>query len=240
MIQQDTVDKAPLQTSYPDIRIGEILKFSTLDYPGKLSAVVFCQGCLNRCVYCHNPDFLNINKNGKIKFRYLIEFLKNRIGLLDAVVFSGGEPTIQEALPEAIEIIKELGFMVGIHTSGILPEKLDKLLKLVDWVGFDIKTTFKNYEKITKFPGSGEFAKKSFDKLVNSDRSFEIRTTVDSRYISSDDLCEIAKFLQANKVKKWILQECVLRNFRNEIKIPLPEQQTIDELSRYVKVELRK
>lgn len=222
------------------LKIAAVLKFSTLDYPGKLSTVVFCQGCPNRCIYCHNPDFQDASIESTISFEEFIAFLKKREDLLDAVVFSGGEPLIQPALCDAINVVKDMGFLAGIHTSGFCPDKMDDVLAIVDWVGFDIKTSFENYEKITKIPCSGVFAKKSFEKLVKSKVDFEIRTTVDSRHVLPEDLCEIAEFLKENNVKKWVLQECILRNNGDDLKMPLPDQETLLNISSYIELEIRK
>ena len=220
--------------------IGGILKFSTLDYPGKLSAVVFCQGCPDRCVYCHNPDFLDPNGKTNETFDDLINFLETRKGLLEAVVFSGGDPLIQLNLCDAMKVVKDMGFLAGIHTSGPFPNRFAEVLKIADWVGFDIKTIFEDYEKITQITGSGVIAKQSFELLANSDVPFEIRTTFDSRHISQDDLIKIAQMLKEYGVKKWVLQECILRTPNGNEKLPLPMQSEIEELSKLIEIEVRR
>ena len=240
MIERDNNKILPSSDINNDLKIAAVLKFSTLDYPGKLSAVVFCRGCPNRCKYCHNPDFQDESMGSAITFKEFTEFLEPRKGLLDAVVFSGGEPLMQSALRDSIEAVKKMGFLVGLHTSGVLPNKFDEVLDVVDWVGFDIKTSFENYEKITSIPFSGILAKKSFEKLIQSGVNFEIRTTVDSRHILTEDLYEIAKFLKENNVKKWVLQECILRSNAEDFKVPLPDLETLKDISNYIEVEIRK
>lgn len=234
------MNKINVLKQHEALRIGAMLKFSTLDYPGKISSVIFCQGCPNRCVYCHNPDFIDISRPGQISFDDVLDFLKSRTELLDAVVFSGGEPLIQTALVDAILQIKQLGYLVGIHTSGVLTDRFVNVLNYVDWVGFDIKTEFDKYHKITRLDNSGESAKESLLALLNSGVDFELRTTVDSRYIEDQDLINIAKFLRENGVKKWILQECILRDSGINLKVPLPSNETILKISQYVSVDLRK
>ncbi|MBQ7524542.1 MAG: anaerobic ribonucleoside-triphosphate reductase activating protein [Alphaproteobacteria bacterium] len=222
------------------IKIGGILKFSSLDYPGRLSSVVFCQGCPNRCIYCHNPEFIPTTNVSRETFDDFLTFLDTRKGLLDAVVFSGGEPIMQPNLPECIEIVKNKGFLVGLHTSGVIPHMFKKILHLVDWIGFDIKNSFEHYESITQIPNSGSLAKQSFDMLVTSNTNFEIRTTIDSRIITENNLLSIAKILQDNGIKKWVLQECLLRQRNKSEKLPLPNDDVIRQLSQYVKIEIRK
>lgn len=222
------------------INIGGVLKFSTLDYPGKLSAVIFCQGCPNNCVYCHNPDFIPVKTDTSINFKDVVEFLRTRQGLLDAVVFSGGEPLIQEGLYSAMFQIKSLGFLVGIHTSGVNPKRLSEVMDITDWIGFDIKTTFDKYEVITRNNVSGELAKESLDIILKANVPYEIRTTVDSRFITFEDLKSIASMLNEVGVQKWILQECILRSETNEQKLILPNMDEIKQLKQYLEVELRR
>ncbi len=223
-----------------DFKIAAVLKFSTLDYPGKLSAVVFSQGCPIRCVYCHNPDFQDYKKPATIEFDELLSFLKERKDLLDAVVFSGGEPLMQKDLYDAISIIRQEGFLTGIHTAGTIPNKFEQVLPILDWVGFDIKTDFEKYENITKVPNSGKLALESFELLRNSGINFEIRTTVDSRNINSEDLINIAKFLNSKGVKKWVLQECIIRSSGKDLNIPLPDENVLADISKYTEVEIRR
>lgn len=223
-----------------DFKIAAILKFSTLDYPGKLSVVVFTQGCPIRCVYCHNPDFQNYDAPGKIGLDELQGFLKTRKGLLDAVVFSGGDPLMQKHLPDAISMVKDEGFLAGLHTAGTIPSMFKKVLPLLDWVGFDVKTAINRYESITQVSNSGALAEESVDMLLESNTSFEIRTTVDSRTITSEDLIQVAKFLQNKNIKTWVIQECIIRSPQKDLKIPLPEQGILSELEKYVHIEIRR
>ncbi len=222
------------------LKIGAVLKFSTLDYPGKLSAVIFCQGCLNRCVYCHNPDFIPILSTSPTDFTEVLNFLKTRQGLLDAVVFSGGEPLIQAGLSDAVEQIKSLGFLTGLHTSGVNSKMLKEIIGQIDWIGFDIKTVFNKYEIITQNKISGKLAEESLDIILQSNIPYEVRTTVDSRYITMEDLQNIASMLNGKGIGKWVLQECILRNDNNKEKLSLPNEDEIKLLQQFVEVEIRR
>ncbi len=168
-----------------------------------------------------------------------MDFLQTRQGLLEAVVFSGGDPLIQEDLYKAMFQIKSLGFLIGLHTSGVNPKHLSEVIDITDWIGFDIKTNFERYETITRNKISAKLAKESLDILLKSKVAYEIRTTVDSRYITFEDLKGIAKLLNEAGVQKWILQECILRSKSAEQKLLLPNTDEIEQLKQYLEVEVR-
>ncbi len=131
--------------------------------------MIFCQGCPWRCRYCHNQGLLDPNANTLIHWREVRDFLTRRVGLLDAVVFSGGEPTAQNALAAAIPEVRALGFKIGLHTSGAYPERLRRLLPLLDWVGLDIKSLPEGYDEITGVKGSGESRVEEFIVTAGSE-----------------------------------------------------------------------
>jgi pyruvate formate lyase activating enzyme len=159
------------------LRIAGFERWSTCDWPGELAATVFLQGCPWACPYCHNPN-LRAAGAGAMSWAEVVAFLQTRSGLLDAVVFSGGEPLAQAALPAAMRDARALGFRIGLHTGGPSPERFAEVLPLVDWVGFDIKAPFAEYERITKAPGSGEKARESLKRLLQNPVARELRTTV--------------------------------------------------------------
>ncbi|WP_456418026.1 anaerobic ribonucleoside-triphosphate reductase activating protein [Thiolapillus sp.] len=160
------------------LRIGGFVPFTSIDYPEQLSAVVFCQGCPWRCSYCHNQHLLTSRTTGLLDWRGILKKLHQRQGLLDAVVFSGGEPTLQKSLHHAMEQVRVMGFKVGLHTAGCYPERLKSLLPLVDWVGLDIKDLPENYPSLTGSSSSGGQAWQSLDILLSADIPFQVRTTV--------------------------------------------------------------
>lgn len=221
------------------MQIGGLQKFSALDYPGKISCVVFSQGCPLRCRYCHNKALQNFNEHYEITEKELFAFLETRKGLLDAVVFSGGEPLCQEDLISQMFHVKHLGFLIGIHTSGYVPSAFQRTLEIIDWVGFDIKTTFDKYDIITGIKDSGQKALESFNMLkTTSILPFEVRTTYDSRYISEDDLLRVASFLRRNGINRWIIQQCILHFPDGTVqKLPIP---SLSFLSDIINVEVRK
>jgi pyruvate formate lyase activating enzyme len=161
------------------LNVGGLTRCTTIDYPGELAAVIFCQGCPWRCAYCHNKHLMSEQADTTISWEEIIRFLERRRGLLDAVVFSGGEPTMQTGLVAAISTVKELGFLVGLHTAGAFPEIVEQALPLTDWVGMDIKAPFEEYEEITGAPGSGILASTSADLVRSSSVRHQFRTTLD-------------------------------------------------------------
>jgi pyruvate formate lyase activating enzyme len=164
--------------------VGGLVPLSTLDWPDHLAAVVFLKGCPWACPYCHNPD-LQHGQGQPGGFERVLELLDRRRELLDGVVFSGGEPTRHPDLAVALGEVRALGFETGLHTGGAYPERLARLLEagLVDWVGFDVKAPWGQYDRVTGRAGSGERARRSLELLVASGVDYELRTTVDPRLL---------------------------------------------------------
>ena len=190
--------------------IAGLTTFSTVDWPGRLVATVFLQGCPWRCTYCHTPDLVTSaprGAEGTIPWPDVVTFLAKREGLLDGVVFSGGEPTLHAALPAAIADVRELGFGVGLHTGGAWPARLEHVLPLVDWVGLDIKDLPDEYARVTGAGPSGEAAYRSLAALQSSGVAYEVRTTVDPTVHSREDVLELCGQLSALGVRGHVLQE---------------------------------
>ncbi|MES3022933.1 MAG: anaerobic ribonucleoside-triphosphate reductase activating protein [Pseudomonadota bacterium] len=187
------------------LRVGGLVPFSATDYPGKFAAVVFVQGCPWRCGYCHNPH-LQPRKRGALAWGDVSALLRRRAGLLDGVVFSGGEPTIDPALPDAIAAARAMGLAVGLHTACIYPRRLEAVLPLLDWVGFDIKTSFGSYPGITGVAGSGEPARACMDAILASGVAHECRTTLHPVLHDEGELEALAEMLAAAGVRNYALQ----------------------------------
>jgi len=170
--------------------------------------VVYCQGCPWRCGYCHNPHLLPGRAAGGIAWSEVLEFLRRRRGLLDAVVFSGGEPTTQPGLARAMREAKALGYRVGLHSAGIYPRRFAEVLPLVDWVGFDAKAPFDTaYERITGVRASGEAALESARALLASGVDCEFRTTWHAGFLSAAELERLTRTLAELGVRRYALQE---------------------------------
>jgi pyruvate formate lyase activating enzyme len=189
-----------------ELRIGGLARLSTCDWPGKLVATVFCQGCPWSCGYCHNPHLIPPDAEPEIAWPDVLSFLKGRRGLLDGVVFSGGEPTLQAALPDAMRVVRALGFRIGLHTAGPYPARLAAVLPLVDWIGFDVKAAFDDYARITAVAGSGARASASLRRVLASNVSCDIRTTVHDALLDRAALAHLASDLEALGVRDHRLQ----------------------------------
>jgi len=188
------------------LRVGGFANFSTCDWPGELVATVFTQGCPWNCGYCHNPLLLPVKGENELSWDDVITVLRRRRALLDGVVFSGGEPTLQVALPDAIREVKALGFRVGLHSAGPYPERLAKILPQIDWIGFDVKAPFDSYDRVTGVPGSGAKACDCLDHILRSGVAYEVRTTVHPRLLDLAMITRLADDLQARGVNNYALQ----------------------------------
>ncbi|MBI2380473.1 MAG: anaerobic ribonucleoside-triphosphate reductase activating protein [Gammaproteobacteria bacterium] len=188
------------------LRIGGFVPLSSVDYPGMLAAVVFCQGCPWACRYCHNPHLIPAQGESALSFDELCEFLRRRQGLLDAVVFSGGEATFQKSLIPALKAVRALGFRTALHTGGAYPELLKQLLPLVDWVGFDVKALVADYPALTGVPRSGIRNWQSLMTLLASGLPFEARTSWHTELMSMAQLRVLATQLAVAGVKHYSVQ----------------------------------
>ena len=192
------------------ITVGGLLPFTTIDFPGKLSAVIFMQGCPLRCPYCHNPELQVPSAKTNVSWDEVLNLLKQRQKLLDGVVFSGGEPLLQTGLKQAIQCVRDLGYAVALHTSGAYPERLKEVLPLVDWIGLDIKSAFNKYAAASGTADGFEMGKKAqmaLDMILDFGTAFEVRTTTDPRVVNKEDILSLAKVLSAKGVKTFALQE---------------------------------
>ena len=190
------------------LRVGGLVPLTTIDYPGALAAVIFCQGCPWRCPYCHNPHLLPARGEHMIPWPEVRRFLERRRGLLDGVVFSGGEPTVQPTLASALDQVRGLGFRTGLHTAGPYPQRLAALLPRLDWVALDVKAPLARYDGLTGVPGSGRRLSRSLALVLERAARWEIRTTVDPALLDRGALLALARELAARGVRRWVLQRC--------------------------------
>ena len=190
------------------LRVGGLVPLTTLDFPDHLACVLFCQGCGWRCRYCHNPELIPACGTQERSWDDILGFLDQRVGLLEAVVFSGGEPTLQLALSAAIAQVRARGFKVGLHSAGIKPKLFRQVLPLVDWVGFDVKALPEYGRLITGVEGSGEANWKSLEALIGSGVDYECRTTVHWQLFDAERLWDMAQRLRKLGVERFAVQ-CV-------------------------------
>jgi len=186
--------------------IKGLQKMSLIDFPPHTSCVVFIGGCNFRCPYCQNPDLvLGFENQPTIPDKEIFEFLLKRKEWLDAVVITGGEPTLYTDLIPFIETIKSMDYKVKLDTNGSNPELLEKLLPMLDHVAMDIKAPLKNYNDATTSEVISENIQKSIDLIRGKAKDYEFRTTVVPRFFKEDDAIEIGKWLKGSK--RFIIQQ---------------------------------
>lgn len=189
--------------------IGGLQKVTLLDFPGKVACTVFLTGCNLRCPYCHNPELVFPQNNGKtVSENELFEFLVSRKGKLDGVCITGGEPTIHPELPAFIRRIRDKGFRIKLDSNGTVPEMLEHLLreKLLDYAAMDIKNAPSRYAE-TCGADVIEQVKKSAALLKNSNIDYEFRTTVCHPFHSPECMEEIGRWLRS--AKRYYIQPFV-------------------------------
>ncbi|HOK06783.1 MAG TPA: anaerobic ribonucleoside-triphosphate reductase activating protein [Syntrophales bacterium] len=192
------------------MRIGAHQKVSLIDYPPYISAVVFTQGCNFRCPYCHNPELvLPESYEETLEVDSILSFLDRRRGKLDAVVVTGGEPTIQKGLLAFLKRVRAKGFLVKIDTNGSRPEVLDELLaaRLVDFVAMDVKAPLERYTEAAGVEVDPKVIRASVEILKASGVDHEFRTTVVEGLLTEEDLDGVAGELAG--AKRYVLQRFV-------------------------------
>lgn len=191
-----------------DAFIGGIVPFSTVDWPGQLAMVVFMAGCPWRCHYCHNPHLQTRVRPHMGNWRRFHALLHARRSLLDAVVFSGGEPLVEPALPQLIGQARDMGFKIGLHTAGIYPRQLTAMQNHIDWIGLDIKTTPQRYDALTGRRDSWAPVASSLARILDSGIDFECRTTWDPMWLPEAELVVLGETLANLGVRHYAVQRC--------------------------------
>ncbi len=187
--------------------VYDLTPFSHLDFPNHLSCIVWMVSCNMRCDYCYNKDIV-FSKEGKFSFDEVFSFLKKRVGLLDAVVLSGGEATLHKLVPICKEI-KKLGFKIKLDTNGTNPNQIKELieLNLLDYIALDYKAPQSKFQEITHSNQFDLFSK-SLNFLIESDMEFEVRTTVHNDLLNENDINTIiGDLLKRGYNKNYYLQE---------------------------------
>ncbi len=152
------------------MKIGYVQKTSFIDYPGKISAVVFAQGCNFRCPYCHNPELVDPERFcDNLLMEDVYAYLEKRKGKLDGVVITGGEPTLQSDLMPFIQRVKSLGYLVKLDTNGSRPRVLQNIIQkgILDYIAMDIKAPFEKYSRVTGLLVNITQIKKSISIIKN-------------------------------------------------------------------------
>ena len=209
------------------MQIAAFLKTSLIEWPGKISSVIFVAGCNFRCPFCHNADLVDdkIKKLPRIDEKRILADLKKRKNWTDAVIVTGGEPTLQKDLFKLLKKLKTLKFLTMVHTNGTNPKMIDSILKerLVDYIAMDIKGDMGNYDKYTgtqnsKLKTQNQISKlkTSIELIVNSGLGYEFRTTVVPSLHRRENLFSLANQLKDILNTKYLIQNTkwYLQQFR--------------------------
>ncbi|MFA5303702.1 MAG: anaerobic ribonucleoside-triphosphate reductase activating protein [Candidatus Nanoarchaeia archaeon] len=190
--------------------IKDVLESSFIDYPKKISMVIFTAGCNFRCHYCHNPELVNPELPFMAEDKVLKK-IESKKEWVDGIVITGGEPTLHKDLPEFIKKIKKMGLMIKLDTNGTNPEMLKKLIdeKLVDYIAMDVKAPLEEYSKITCTEFDTNLIKQSIEIIKTSGIDYEFRTTILPKLIKEEDILKIGYLLNGAKV-------LALQTFKNE------------------------
>jgi len=220
------------------MKIKGFIKTTFIEYPGKIASMVFLPGCNFRCSFCFNPELIfESDKIEDVDEKEIFEFLVKQKKWIDAVVISGGEPTLQKDLIDFISKIKELGFLVRIYTNGTTPDVLKQLTdeKLIDSIAMDIKAplTEEDYERITNTENFLKNVKESISLIMNSDLNYEFRTTVVPGMHSEKDIEEIAKYI--TDANLFVLQKFLPENAL-DVKLKKLKTQSDEEMQKLAEI----
>ena len=217
------------------MKIGGIQKTSLLDYPDKISAIIWTVGCNFRCPFCYNKDIVE-GKTEIISEEEVLSFLKKRKGLLEGLVITGGEPLLHDDITDFLEKVKKLGYPVKIDTNGSFPDKLKELIdkKLVDYISMDVKAPKNKYTQLTGKKIDIKKIQKSIKLIQNSEVDYEFKTTFVPTLLTKEDIIKIGEWLKGSK--KYFLQQ-----FKNDASLisqqlkkasPYPKEEILDVLEK--------
>lgn len=189
------------------MQIQGLQKVTLLDFPGRVACTVFLGGCNFRCPFCHNSSLLSQDAPAEMDSDALLAFLKKRQGLLDGVVFTGGEPLLRPELPALLEQVKALGYLIKLDTNGSRPKALRALLEtgLLDYVAMDVKNSLRQYGKTCGLPGMDTSALEESAALLLEGRvDYEFRTTAVAELHGDASFQDIGKWIRG--ARKYAIQ----------------------------------
>jgi pyruvate formate lyase activating enzyme len=192
------------------MKFGGFEKFTLIDYPTKMAAMVYTIGCPFRCPYCHNPELVDETCTTHINESVILDFLDTRKGMLDGLVITGGEPSMHgENLISFMREIKKRGFLVKLDSNGVDPNFLQKVIdeKVVDYIAMDIKSPLSKYTQTVTRPVNIEAIKKSIEIIKKSGVEYEFRTTIVKSMLSVEDLEQIGR--EINGATTYYLQKFI-------------------------------
>lgn len=212
-------------------------KTSLIDFPDRIASVLFTPGCNLRCPYCHNWRLVLEPKGPFLSEETALQILESRKRYVDAVVITGGEPTLQKDITKFLKKLKERGFSLKIDTNGFIPQVLEECLPYVDYVALDVKTSLEKYPLLGA-KGVDEFVR-TVEMLKRGEVEYEFRTTVVPGFVDEEDIPKMGELM--NGAERFAFQQFIpddtLDKAFNKVKPYSPETIThfADIMKRYVK-----
>lgn len=200
--------------------IGGLQKTTLIDFPGKIAATIFTIGCPFRCSYCHNPELVvPSHYTTPISQEFIFEFLAKRVGKLDGICITGGEPTMHKDMRHFIARIKHMGFAVKLDTNGAYPSALREILQdgNVDYIAMDIKSPLDRYSEIIGPLPMHDAVAQSVNLIMTSGFDYEFRTTVAHPLLSVDDFDAMGMLIKG--ASRYFIQ--------NYVKAPKQVEQSV-------------
>ena len=184
------------------MRIAGFQKLTLLDFPNKVSCIIFTQGCNFKCPYCHNSGLLGHNNEDLIDESEIFSYLNKRKGVIDGIVISGGEPTIQKDLIFFMKRVKDLGFLIKLDTNGSNPDLVEEIINqnLVDYIAMDIKNILEDYKDITDVKPNVEKLRRSIELIKKSQIDHEFRTTIIKNIHDIKRIKKICSYVDGDKM----------------------------------------
>ena len=187
------------------MKIGGFQPFTLSDYPGKVAAIIFTQGCNFNCPYCHNHSLIPACEESAYEETTILEYLEKRKQHLDGVVITGGEPTLQKGLIPFCRKVHEMGLSVKLDTNGSRPAVLAELIRdgSVDYIAMDVKAPLEKYPEVAGCPFPAPIIEKSIRIISHSELPHEFRTTYADHLLTESDTDEINHMIPADSPHKW-------------------------------------
>ena len=224
------------------MKIAGFQKLTLLDYPSKVACIIFTQGCNYKCPYCQNSGLIGHSNEDLIDEEEIFNYLDKRKGVIDGIVISGGEPTIQKDLKSFMKKVKEKGFLIKLDTNGSNPNFIEEAIneKLVDYIAMDIKNVLEEYKDVTDVNPNIDNLKRSIEIIKNSNIEHEFRTTIIKNIHSIDKILTICKYVGDDRLylQNFVQSENVLGKFLE----PFTEEELVEikkEIEIFPNVKIR-
>jgi len=197
------------------MKLSGIQKTSLIDFPNRIASVIFTPGCNLRCPFCHNWRIVVNPEPPFLQEAAAFKILESRKRYVDAVVVTGGEPTMHKEIPRFLRKLKEKGFAVKLDTNGFYPQVLEECLPYVDYVALDMKTSLEKYGRL----GAKDTAPllRTIDILKTGKVEYEFRTTVVPSFVDLEDVSKIGELSRGSKTfafQQFAPEDTLDKNFK--------------------------